>query len=126
MKTRFSNKENIDSGLACVLLLLIASIIWHLSITIKIAIACTLIIMVKPSIIYPFTFIWLNFSDVLGKVMSRIILGVIYGAFVVPVGLIRKLSGKDNLKLKQFHKSNSSVFIERNHEFSKNDMLNPY
>ncbi len=126
MKTKFSNKEYIDSGLAFVLLLLLASLFWHSKLAIKIDVFCVLIVMVKPSIFYPFAFIWLNLSDLLGKIVSSIILGIIFWIFVVPTGLVRKLSGKDNLKLKQFHKSNNSVFTERNHEFSKDDMLNPY
>jgi hypothetical protein len=44
----------------------------------------------------------------------------------MPVGLMRKFSKKDNLKIKQFHKSKESVFIDRNHVFSGEDMKNPY
>jgi hypothetical protein len=82
--------------------------------------------MIAPVLIYPFTFIWLNVSDFLGKIISKIILTVIYCIVLLPVALFRKIAGKDNLKLKQFHKSDKSVFIERNHLFTKNDMLNPF
>ncbi len=126
MKTRFTHKENIDSGLALVLILLLSGIIWKHGWTIKVSVFCILIIMIKPTLFYPFTFIWLNISDILGKTMSRIILTVVFLLFVIPVGFIRKISGKDNLKLDQFRKSDKSVFIERNHTFTKDDMLNPY
>ena len=82
--------------------------------------------MIKPAMIYPFTILWLNLSDILGKIVSRIILAIIYCVFLLPVALIRKIAGKDNLKLKQFRKSDQSVFIERNHLFTKDDMLNPF
>lgn len=126
MKTRFNQKEHIDSGLALVLILLLTSIIWKLGWTIKVSLVCILITMIKPKLFYPFTFIWLNVSEVLGKIMSRIILTVVFLLFVIPVGFIRKISGKDNLKLKQFGKSDKSIFVERNHTFTKDDMLNPF
>jgi Saxitoxin biosynthesis operon protein SxtJ len=126
MKIRFNQKENIDSGLALVLILILSGLIWKHNLTIKIAVFCVLIIMIKPSLIYPFTFIWLNISDLLGKIMSRAILTVVFIFVLVPVGFVRKISGKDNLKLNQFKKSDKSVFINRDHTFTSEDMMNPY
>lgn len=126
MKTKFNNKEHSDSGLALILMLLLIGVIWKFDLAVKIAVICVLIAMIKPLLFYPFTFIWLNISNVLGKIMSKIILTVIFYLFVAPVGLFRKILGKDSLKLNQFRKSDKSVFIERDHTFTKNDMLNPY
>jgi hypothetical protein len=126
MKIRFNQKENIDSGLALVLILLLSGLFWKLVWPIKVSVFCILIIMIKPLLIYPFTFIWLNISDLLGKIMSRVILTVVFIFVLVPVGFVRKISGKDNLKLNQFKKSDKSVFVERDHTFTKEDMMNPY
>jgi hypothetical protein len=126
MKTNFSKKEHSDSGLALILILLIVSLIWHMTGTLKIAVVVTLLLMVKPAIMYPFTFIWLNLSDVLGKIISKVILAIIYVVFLVPMGLIRKAMGRDSLKLNQFRKSTNSVFETRNHTYNKEDMLNTF
>ena len=126
MKTKFDHKEHIDSGLALVLILLFTNLMWKQAWTIKTAFICILIVMIKPLLIYPFTFIWLNITDLLGKIISKIVLAVIFILFIIPVGFFRKLIGKDNLKLKQFKKSDKSVFVDRNHTFTKDDMLNPY
>jgi hypothetical protein len=126
VKTRFTHKENVNSGLALVLILLLINIKWKLNWTIGTAVVSILIVMIKPLLIYPFTFIWLNISDLLGKIISKIILAIIFFLFVLPVGYFRKLTGKDNLKLKQFKKSDKSVFVERDHTFTKDDMLNPF
>jgi hypothetical protein len=126
MRTSFNRKEHTDSGLALVFLLLLIGLIWHITLLIKFALVCVLIIMVKPSVFYPFTIIWLNLSDRLGKTMSKILMALIFTFFVVPIAFFRNISGKDNLKLKQFRKSDKSVFNERNHLFTRDDMLNPY
>ncbi len=126
MKTDFTEKEHLNSGLAFLLLLLIIGLGWHYTILLKIAVVAVLLLLTKPVIFYPFTFIWLNLSDGLGKIMSKIILSLIFFVIVFPTALIRRIIGNDTLMLKQFKKSNQSVFVERNHAYSKNDLINPF
>ena len=126
MRKKFNLKENSDSGLAFILILLLIGLIFKMPFFYKLAVVSILLLMIKPGIFYPFTFIWLNFSDFLGKIISKVLLSVIFLVFVLPVGLFRKLNGKDTLKLKFFRKSGHSVFIERNHKFTKEDLINPY
>jgi len=45
---------------------------------------------------------------------------------VVPVALIRKMMGKDTLRLRQFKKDNHSVFHERNYTFTVKDLTNTF
>jgi hypothetical protein len=126
MKTNFTEKEHLNSGLAFLLLLLIIGLGWHFTILLKICVVVVLILLTKPVIFYPFTFIWLNLSDGLGKIMSKIILSLIFFVIVFPTAIMRRIIGKDTLMLKQFKKSNQSVFVERNHVYSKNDLINPF
>ena len=126
MRKKFNLKENSDSGLAFILILLLIGLIFKIPFFYKLAVVSILLLMIKPGIFYPFTFIWLNLSDFLGKIISKVLLSVIFLVFVLPVGLFRKLGGKDTLKLKFFRKSGQSVFIERNHKFTKEDLINPY
>ena len=126
LKTKFTYKENVDSGLGLLLILLILGIWLEIILLYKIATGVAVITMVIPKAIYPFTFLWLNISDILGKIMSKIILSVIYFIILCPMAFIRKISGKDRLLLRQFKKTNSSVFTERNHTFSKSDIIHPF
>jgi len=126
MRTTFTRKEHTESGLALILILLIVFLIWHAGVCIKLAVAIALLVMIIPATVYPFTFLWLNISDFLGKIISKILLAVIFGLFVIPVGLFRKMAGKDNLKLKLFKKSEESVFTNREHEYIKEDLLHPF
>jgi hypothetical protein len=126
MKTKFTKKENSDSGLALIVILLIGYIFLKWKILIPLTLVVTIILMIYPEILYPFTILWLNFSDLLGKITSRILLSFIFFIMVFPVALIQKMMGKDLLKLKQFKKDNSSVFMERNHKFTAADLENPF
>ena len=126
MRTTFSRKEHTDSGLALLLLLLVFFLIYDYKGFLYAAVGICLIVMILPLIIYPFTWLWLNLSHFLGSVMSRIILSLIFIVFVIPVGTLRRLLGKDALKLKQFKQTQQSVFETRNHSYTKEDIENPY
>jgi hypothetical protein len=126
LKTSFSKKEHTDSGLALLLLTLIVGHWLHQPYTAQIAIAEVLILLTAPVLLFPFTFLWLNISDLLGKIMSKLILFVVFFVFVFPVALIRKALGKDTLSLKKFKKDTNSVFISRHHTYSSTDLTTPY
>jgi len=126
MKSRFTEKEHINSGLAFILIFLIGGIGWNFEIYFTLALVCVLVLLIKPVILYPFTYFWLNLSDVLGKIISRILLAIVFYLIVLPAALVRKSLGKDILLLKHFKKSDRSVFVERNHLFDKHDLVNTF
>jgi len=126
LKTSFSKKEHTDSGLALLLITLFVGLWLGNHLLFRITIAEVFVLLIAPVIIYPFTFLWLNSSDLFGKVLSRILITVIFFLFVCPVALIRKALGKDTLRLKEFKKGTDSVFTDRNHTFTKSDLSIPY
>src|SRR5512143_3982988 len=112
MKTSFTKKENVESALALIAVLLIASVLTHSMIIVEVSIGLIFLALIAPAVFYPFSFLWLNLSHVLGRVTSFILLTVIFLIIVTPVGVIRRLLGKDRLRLAQFKKSTLSVFEE--------------
>lgn len=86
--------------------------------------ALLLMTMVIPVIFYPFAIIWFGFSKLLGEISSILMMSLVFFIIVTPIGLIRKLTGKDILGLKQFKKGDQSVLIDRNHKYDKADILN--
>ncbi len=126
MKTSFTKKENIESALALIAIILIAGVITHSMFIIELSIGLVFLTLIAPVVFSPFSFLWLNLSHTLGRVMSFILLTVIFLIIVTPVGVIRRLLGKDRLRLAQFRKSTLSVFEERTHRFVKDDVLHPY
>jgi Saxitoxin biosynthesis operon protein SxtJ len=93
---------------------------------IKAAFVLTVLTLILPSIFYPFSFCWFGLGKILGIISSFILLSAIYFLIVVPVGLVRKISGKDDLNLKQFKKSRNSVMTDRNHLFNDTDLKNSF
>lgn len=126
VKTSFSKKEHIDSGLALLLLTLLSGLWLNPQIGIRTAIAELIVILIAPAVLYPFTFLWLNLSELLGGIMSRVLLTLIFIVFVCPVSLIRKAMGKDTLILRRFKKDGATVFTERNHSYTKSDFTAQY
>ena len=64
---------------------------------------------------------WLKFSEIIGSVMSKIILSIIYFIFLVPIALLYQLSKKDYLSLKR---KKDSYYINRSHTYSPKDLEN--
>jgi hypothetical protein len=59
-------------------------------------------------------------------VVSRLVLSAVYSLVVVPVGVARRLAGADNLQLNRWKKADGSVFVDRNHLYTRDDVTHPY
>ena len=68
-------------------------------------------------ILAPLNKIWFKFGIFLGKIISPLIMGIIFFLVVTPIGLIMRLLGKDVLNLK--YNKNKSYWIEKNGPKSK-------
>lgn len=82
--------------------------------------------LIVPVIFYPFAWLWFGLSKVLGLVTSHVLLTLIYYVVVVPVGLLRRWMGKDNLHLKKFKQGGLSVWKTRNHLYIPEDLENTF
>ncbi|MBN1416892.1 MAG: hypothetical protein JW973_17475 [Bacteroidales bacterium] len=65
--------------------------------------------------------LWYRAGDVLGTVVSKIILAVVFFIFLVPIAFLYRLFHRDPLRLKKIEGSNWSI---RGHEYSGNDLKN--
>ena len=45
---------------------------------------------------------------------------------IIPVGILRRLIGKDTLQLTEFKKGNDSVMKSRDYYFTSKDIQHPY
>lgn len=126
IQKNISNKQASDSGMALVLILLIIGYFSDNLLFYYIAIPALVVNMIYPRFYHYFAILWFTFSNILGQIMSKIILTIIYILLVIPIGLIRQLAGIDNLKLSKFKKRKDSVFTNRDHSFTSKDIENPY
>jgi len=65
----------------------------------------------------PFNKLWFKFGIILGKIISPLIMGIIFFLVVTPTGLIMRLLRKDILSLK--YNQNNSYWIEKKGPKSK-------
>jgi len=73
--------------------------------------------ILNSKILSPLNKIWFKFGLFLGKIISPLVMGVIFFLVVTPIGLIMRLLNKDLLKLK-FNKTNT-YWIEKTEPKSK-------
>ena len=129
MSVSFKHISKIQERDTCLALSFLLLLIWLFAknaCLIYAAMLLLLIGMVVPVSMKPLAWIWFGFSRLLGQLMSRVLLGIVYGLLVLPIGLIRRLLGKDSLRLKLWKQSDSSCFVERTHVFTAEDLKNPY
>ena len=112
--------------MAMVLLLLLASTTFKQQALITSAMIALIVDMTVPRLYRPVAILWLGLSHLLGTVVSKILLTLVFFTVVTPIGLARKLLGIDSLKLKDFKSSETSVMLIRNHTFTGEDIEKPY
>lgn len=115
-----------DSGLALVLICLLCYQAWKLPFLMLLAIIFLLVAMTYPLIFKPFAKVWFWLSTALGTVVSKVILTVLFFVLVFPVGLVRRIAGKDPMQLKCWKRGNESVFRVKDHRFEAKDLEHPY
>ena len=125
-RKHISKIQERDTCLALTFLLLL---IWLFAKHVYLVYAAMLLLligMVVPVAMKPLAWAWFGLSHLLGQVMSRVLLGIVYLLLVLPMGRIRRLLGKDSLRLTLWKQGGTSCFIERAHVFSAEDLKHPY
>ena len=74
--------------------------------------------LLNSKILSPLNKIWFKFGIILGKIISPLLMGIIFFLVVTPIGLLMRLFKKDVLSLK-FDKDNQTYWIEKNGPKSK-------
>jgi hypothetical protein len=66
--------------------------------------------------------LWMKLALMLGWTNSKILLGIIYFGFLMPLAMVSRLFTKDPLSIKA--RDTSTLFVERNHSYKKDDLTN--
>jgi Saxitoxin biosynthesis operon protein SxtJ len=67
---------------------------------------------VAPTLLAPFNRLWLRFGLFLHKIVSPLVLGVMFFLVITPMGVLMRLFGKDPLRLK-LDRASESYWIPR-------------
>jgi len=115
-----------DTGLALVLLLLLAHAATRRDGFATAAIVLLVVAMTVPLMFRPASVVWFGLSHAIGTVTSKVLLAVVFYAVVTPIGVVRRLLGHDSLRLRAFKASDASVMHTRSHVFVPDDLEKPY
>lgn len=119
MKT---NKEkSLETLLVLVGALIVVYWIYPKKIYLLIAMAFILIGIVSPFLSEKISWVWMKFAELLGGVMSKILLSLIYYVILVPIALVYRLTQKNHLFLKR---KEGSYYIDRNKKYDPKDIEN--
>ncbi len=73
--------------------------------------------LLNSKILNPLNKVWFKFGIFLGKIVSPLVMGIIFFFVVTPIGFLMRLLKKDLLNLK--YNDNKSYWIEKNEPKSK-------
>ena len=76
------------------------------------------LILIAPTVLKPVYKIWMIFAIIIGWVMTRVILSVLFYLIISTIGIFARIVGKDFLNLKS--KNNESYWNIRNKEYELN------
>lgn len=110
---KMTNKQCNDAGLALVFIALLVALVGRYAWALPLAAGLTLLLMISPRPFALWARAWFGLSHVLGTVVSKILLSVVFYVVVLPIGALRRMLGKDSMRLKQWKQGEGSVFRER-------------
>jgi hypothetical protein len=124
--TRVSRKQATDTGMAMALICMLIGLIGEKTLFFKVALVVLVVDMAVPAVFKPVATLWLGLSGLLGTVVSRLLLTIVFAVVLTPIGLIRKLMGIDPLKRKRWKRDTSTVFKTRDDVFDADSMKFPF
>lgn len=124
--TNISKDQSRDTGMGVVLLLLLIFLRTKKESVLIAAMLVHIVNMIWPVVYRPVAVVWLGVSHLMGTVMSKVLLSILFFLVITPIGVLRRLFGKDSLKLRAFKASQDSATVERNHVFTAQDIEKPY
>ena len=79
---------------------------------VAVAVAFVLLGFVAPKVLRPLNWLWFQLGQLLGKIVSPVVLGAIFFLILTPVSLVSRLFGRDELRLKR-KASQTSYWLDR-------------
>ncbi len=115
-----------DTGMALALICILVGYFGKHPRLMFLAIVVLVADMVWPNIFFYPAKAWFGIANVMGTVMSKIVLTVLFYGMVTPLGLLRRMGGSDPMQKSQWKNGNASVFKARDHTYKREDIERPY
>lgn len=122
----FSRMEKTRPKETCLVIMTGLLVFWwfyRIDLLIGLAIAVGIIGAFIPYLAKWLDWAWYKLSEMMGFVMSRVLLTLIFFLFLFPIALAARLSKKDSLQLR---KKPGSYWTNREHQYTRKDLENPW
>jgi len=123
IKIKKSDIRNFEITVGIILLIISGFLYWKekelFQIFLAIGIILFLTAIVLPSVLRPVYWIWMIFAIILGWIMTRVILSLLFFIILTPIGLTLRFFGKQFLELR-WDKSKESYWNVRTNEQQQN------
>jgi len=126
IKCEKSDLRKFGITIGVILLIIAGFLFWKEKESFQIFLAIGIILFLTaialPSVLKPVYWIWMIFATILGWIMTRVILSLLFYIIVTPIGLIPRFFGKQFLELR-WDKSKESYWNYKNsHRISHKDL----
>ena len=118
-----TKQQSTEFGQVAILVALLLALYLQENYWVIVAFILTLLTIIAPILFYPLAVLWFGIAEILSRISSVMLMGIVFFLLVTPVGLFRRLLGRDSLKLNQFKKGKQSVMVDRNHLYTPADLL---
>lgn len=119
-------EQDKDTGMAMVLICLLLGYLGKFPKFLGVSIILMLLTMAWPKAFKPLAGLWFGLSHLVGQVISKLVLTLVFFLVVTPVGLIRRWTGADSLQRKKWKQGTDSVFVKRQGVIPDKNLLDPY
>lgn len=123
---KVTSKQITDTNIVLAFVLIIIGLHFNMRLYFFAAGALLLFTLIIPRVFKPVTVAWFGISKVLEWITSRLLLGILFYFLVTPVGVLRRILGKDRLQLKGFKNGSATAFTKRKHFFIREDLEMTY
>ncbi|HEY4966024.1 MAG TPA: hypothetical protein VII28_06480 [Puia sp.] len=119
-----NTKEEKDSVIAVIILMLLLYLLFKQRGWLYTALAVAVISLLSAQVNFYLHRAWTFITEILGRISGSIILTLVFIIILIPTAILKKWFGKKDIIL--HNKNLNSGFRERNHQYTRADMENPW
>jgi hypothetical protein len=118
------HRKNLETCLVIVTGLLIIFLIkdWKPLLIAAVIIGFTGVFLERPA--SWITWLWYKIADILGKIVPKVILSLVFYLFLFPISVLSRMFRRSSLGVNEGNRN--SIWINREHTFSKDDLIKPW
>lgn len=114
-----SKDKHYGTILVFVLVLIIFFFVYKNTNLLYVALGLGAIALLVPALSRLIHRLWMKFAELLGFVMNKVILGIVFFVFLTPIAFLSRLFRKNTLKVE---KNATTYFSERNFTYTKKSL----